>query len=116
MQFTQEVQDYINAHEGEQLAFYQKLQDIIDGICPKAEVKLNWRIAVYYHGKLWVGLGFRKDGISFYTMHIPLISAFKEKHPHLKYGKGCINFRLKDEIPVEDIKTLIRKVLSLKPL
>jgi uncharacterized protein YdhG (YjbR/CyaY superfamily) len=113
MQFTQEVLDYINAHEGGQLSFYQKLQDIIARLCPDALVKWNWRIAVYYNGNNWVGLGFRKDGISLYTQYIPLITAFREKHPQLKYGKGCINFRLKDVIPEEDIRSLIESVLKI---
>ncbi len=113
MQFAQEVLDYINSHEGAELAFFHKLQDIIAGLCPDAIVKRNWRIAVYYNGKNWVGLGFRKDGISLYTQFIPLITAFREKHPHLKYGKGCINFRLKDVIPEEDVRSLIESVLQI---
>ena len=35
----------------------------------------------------------------------------KKKHPKYKTGKGCINFREKDEIPEKDVKAVIRHAI-----
>lgn len=107
MEYTQEVWDYIKAHSAEQIAYYERLQSLICELYPQLSVKRNYGIAMYYKGKNWVGLGFRKDGVSLYTQYFALINAFKAKHPKQKTGKACINFKLNDPLPIEDLKQVI---------
>jgi uncharacterized protein YdhG (YjbR/CyaY superfamily) len=112
MQFTKEALAYIDSQPDEYQAFYKKLQDLIEELYPDAMVKLNYGIALYYKGKNWVGLGFRKDGISLYTQFPALINTFKTKHSQYKTGKACLNFKLKDIIPQESIKEVIRGAMN----
>jgi uncharacterized protein YdhG (YjbR/CyaY superfamily) len=110
---TDIAREYMDKGTGEQRALFERLHNLIMGVYPAAENSISYGLLKYAADKRHVWLGFRKDGISLYTQFIPLITAFREKHPHLKYGKGCINFRLKDVIPEEDVRSLIESVLQI---
>ena len=45
-----------------------------------------------YHDKGWVGLGYRKDGVSLYTCGVPALAEYTALHPQIKSGKGCLRF------------------------
>jgi uncharacterized protein YdhG (YjbR/CyaY superfamily) len=54
-----------------------------------------------------VALGYWKGGVSLYTNSPDHIAAFRAKHPAIKTNKASLNFKIEDEIPVEDLKQVI---------
>lgn len=60
----------------------------------------------------WVAVANRKDYISFYTCDPDHIAPYKERHPGVKSGKGCLNFRDRDEIDFGALKAVVRRSMS----
>jgi uncharacterized protein YdhG (YjbR/CyaY superfamily) len=106
------AQDYMDKGTGEQRALFERLHLLITDLYPQAENKVSYGLLRYFIGKKGVWLGYWKQGVSLYSGYPELINAFKEKHPQLKYGKGCINFKLTDEIPEKDVKAFLKLILA----
>lgn len=103
----EKVAQYIAAIPAEKRPLFDRLQRLILDLYPDLELRISYGIVMHKRGKSWVGLGVWKQGVSLYTNRPQLITAFKTRHPAIKTGKGCINFRLTDELPVEDLHTVI---------
>jgi hypothetical protein len=61
-----------------------------------------------------VALASQKNYISLYTCSAENIATFKEKYGTIKTGKGCINFRDKDEIPLSDLDSVIQNAMEFR--
>jgi len=70
-------------------------------------VDLAYRMPTYRLGDGWVALANQKHYISLYTCSAEHLAAFKSKHPDIKTGKGCINFKPGQEIPNEDVRAVV---------
>jgi uncharacterized protein YdhG (YjbR/CyaY superfamily) len=66
----------------------------------------------YRKGEGWVALANQKNYISLYTCGYHHIESFKTHYPDIKTGKGCINFRDKDDIPLKDIEAVVRHAIE----
>lgn len=88
------------------------LHTLILELYPEADVDLSYKMPTYRVEDGWVAIANQKNYISFYTCGYHHIEGFKEKHPGIKTGKGCINFRDTDEIPVEDLKEVVRHAFT----
>lgn len=53
-----------------------------------------------------------KSYVTLYTCAEEHLVSFKKLHPGIKTGKGCINFRDKDPIPLEDLKSVIHSAIT----
>lgn len=106
-----EVQTYIDAVEDERRSLLLNFQAIILRLCPEAAIKISYQIPSYKVPTGWVFLGYWKQGVSIYTGYSQGLADFRAKHPRIKTGKGSVNFRLKDEIPWQDVETLIADAL-----
>jgi len=106
------AEQYMNKGEIEQRVMFEKLHNLIVSLYPDAELKISFGILMHKMGKAWVALGYRKDGVSLYTQYPALITEFKAKHPQIKNGKGCINFRLNDAIPLAAVKKIIKGAMD----
>lgn len=71
----------------------------------------RYKMPTYSYGDGWVAIANQKSYISLYTCSAEHIEAFKAKHPTYKTGKGCINFRQKDALPLEDVKAVINHAI-----
>jgi uncharacterized protein YdhG (YjbR/CyaY superfamily) len=78
---------------------------------PDVTVDMKYRMPTYSMGDGWVAIANQKNYISLYTCGYHHIKAFKEMHPHFKTGKGCINFKERDALPLEDIRKVIRHAI-----
>ena len=96
------------------LPLYTRLENLIYGLFPDARVTYSYKILMYHNQKRWTGLGLRKDGVSLYTNNPDFIAGFKSRHPHVKNGKACLNFRLTDEFSDEDILEVIHLAMDEK--
>jgi len=107
-----DVQRYMDGIPKEKRPLFDKLQALVMSLYPDAEVVLSYQIPTYKAKTGWVGLGYWKDGVSVYTNRPQYIAAFKEKHPAIKTGKGSINFKLTDAVPVTALNKVIRQVIE----
>jgi uncharacterized protein YdhG (YjbR/CyaY superfamily) len=65
----------------------------------------------YRIGEGWVAIANQKHHVSLYTCGYHHIEAFRKAHPRIKTGKGCINFRDRDELPTEDIRQVVQHAI-----
>src|SRR5512135_2202326 len=95
---NKDARRYQDSVHDERRPLFDKLQKLILGMYPVAELKVSYGILLHRVGKGWVGLGFWKEGVSMYTSVPPVIVEFKASQPAIKTGKGSINFRLEDKL------------------
>jgi uncharacterized protein YdhG (YjbR/CyaY superfamily) len=91
---------------------FDRLQALVLGMYPGAELKVSYGILLHRVGKGWVGLGFWKEGVSVYTSVPSAVAAFRAGHPGIKTGKGSINFRLTDKVPVAALRRVVRAAIA----
>jgi uncharacterized protein YdhG (YjbR/CyaY superfamily) len=113
-----EVQHYLESVPRERRQLVEKLHGLIIGLYPQATVDMSYRMPTYRAKDGWVALANQKHHVSLYTCGAHHLADFKEKHPGIRTGKGCINFKVTDRIPVAAVKTVIRHAMehSSKPL
>ena len=79
---------------------------------PDAIVDMSYSMPTYRHNEGWVALANRKNYISLYTCAESHIEIYKSRHPQQKTGKGCINFRARDEIDYDGLEDVIRPAIE----
>lgn len=87
------------------------LHRIIMGLFPDATVSLKYKMPTYESDTGWTAIANQKHYVSLYTCDEHHLHSFKEKHPKIKTGKGCINFKDSDELPIEELKSVIRSAM-----
>ena len=107
-----EVKNYIKSVPTERSERFNTLHSLIIELYPAAVVDMSYKMPTYKVGEGWVALANQKNYISLYTCGYHHIESFKEKHQKIKTGKGCINFKDKDELPIMDIKQVIKHAIE----
>ena len=103
---NQAVQDYFDAIPATRQAHVQALHGAILECFPEATVDFTYNMP-YFQLKLTRV----ENYVSLYTCGAAHLEAFKQQHPDYKTGKGCINFRQKDAIPIDDVKAVIEHAI-----
>lgn len=88
------------------------LHSMILKIYPTATVDMKYKMPTYHIGDGWVALANQKNYVSLYTCGYHHIEKFKALHPTIKTGKGCINFKDRDEIPMSDVEQVVRHAIE----
>ena len=88
------------------------LHSLILALYPGAAVDFRFKMPTYSVGEGWVALANQKRYISLYTCGYHHIRRFKEKHPKVKTGKGCINLADKDDLPLEDLRKVVQHAIE----
>jgi uncharacterized protein YdhG (YjbR/CyaY superfamily) len=107
-----DVEEYLNTVPAERKARMEKIHTIILDLFPKTIVDMTYKMPTYRVGEGWVALANQKQYISVYTCGYHHIESFKTKHPKVKTGNGCINFRDTDEIPISDLQDVVRHAIE----
>lgn len=107
-----ELENYIRSVPANRSERFNMLHSLILELYPDAVVSMSYKMPTYKMGSGWVALANQKNYISLYTCGYHHIESFKEKYPEFKTGKGCINFRDKDELPVEGIKQVVMHAIE----
>ena len=89
-----------------------KIQALILDLYPRAEAVISYQIPTYKAKSGWVALGYWSGGVSLYTNGPQHIEEFKAKYPAVKTGKGSINFRVTDAVPVAALRKVIRHAIQ----
>lgn len=86
--------------------------DQIKHLYPDAIESMRYKMPTYESNTGWIAIASQKNYLSVYTCSAIHIESFKQKHPNIKTGKGCINFRDRDEIPLVDLAPVIRSAME----
>ncbi len=111
---TKEVQQYFKAVPAERKPLITRLRDLILELYPDAEELLWYKMPTYRAKSGWVSLANQKHYVSLYTCSETYIADFKAKHPQIKTGKACINFRDSDPVPAAALKKVIKLAMESK--
>jgi uncharacterized protein YdhG (YjbR/CyaY superfamily) len=108
------VQAFMKAIPKDSKPLFNKLQALVLGMYPEAEVAISYGIPMYRARGGWVGLGYWKEGVSLYTNNPKFIAGLKKKYPAIKTNKASINLRLTDPFPAAELKKVIRAAMEQK--
>lgn len=109
---NKDVQRFMDSVPKDRNPLYDKLHALIMGMYPDANVVISYGVPTYKAKSGWVALGYWKGGVSIYSNGPHHIAEFKEKYPAIKTGKGSINFKTTDVIPVAALKKVIRHAIE----
>lgn len=107
-----EVAAYFDAVPGARQERLLALHELIRKAHPSAALDLSYRMPTYKAANGWVAIANQKSYVSLYTCSASHIAAFKARHPGIRTGTGCINFRDKDPLPLRDIAAVVRRAMS----
>lgn len=108
---TESVQTYIASVTDERRQLFDRLQALILGLYPDAEIALSYGVPTYKTPTGRVHLGYWKHGVSVYPGSRP-IPAFQAACPAIKTSKGTISLKLSDDIPTEALTAAIRAAVE----
>jgi len=109
---NKDVEIYLSAVPAERKSIVEALHSMIVDLYPDAEVDMQYKMPTYHVGDGWVAIANQKNYVSLYTCGYHHISKFKEKHPRIKTGKGCINLKVNDPLPIADLKGVVRHAIE----
>jgi uncharacterized protein YdhG (YjbR/CyaY superfamily) len=79
---------------------------------PDAVASLQYGMPHYRVGDAFFAWGSQKSYLSVYTCSVDRLLRFRSRHPEVKGGKGCLNFRDADAFPVADLALVVRDALA----
>lgn len=103
---------YLASGSAGQQALFGRLHTIILDLYPDARQVIYYNLPTFKSGRGQVSLGFWKDGVTLYTTGAAHIDPFRAARPKIKTNKASINFRLTDELPVDDVRAVIRRAMG----
>jgi uncharacterized protein YdhG (YjbR/CyaY superfamily) len=107
-----DIQEYIKSGSADQRKLYAQLEEIILELYPRAAIAISYGVPTYGTKPGRVGLGYWKEGVSFFPYSGSALDEFPQKYPVIKTGKGSINFNLSDKVPVPALRRLIRQAIE----
>jgi len=107
-----EVNRFFDQAPADRRPMLDQLHNLIIEMYPEADLVLSYQVPTYRVGKGWVALGYWKGGVSMYTNNPRYIEDVKEKHPELNTGKASVQFKLGEELPLDDIRQVVRRAIE----
>lgn len=109
---NKDVERYLAAISPDRRLKIDALHAVITKSFPSVTIDMKYKMPTYHAGDGWVAIANQKNYVSLYTCGYHHIEEFKTKHPKIKTGKGCINFRDKDPLPLKDIKAVVEHAIN----
>jgi uncharacterized protein YdhG (YjbR/CyaY superfamily) len=109
---NREVKHYFASIPAERQALVSRLHALIIDLYPDAVLDMSYRMPTYRTKAGWVALASQKHYVSLYTCSESHLARFKKKHPAIRTGKGCINFKTTDEIPVTEVANVVKHAME----
>ena len=106
------VTQYIAAMPEKRREKARILHELILQLFPDVQLSMQYKMPTYHIKDNFFAWGNKKSYFSVYTCSRERIAVFKQRHPEIPGGVGCINFRDKDDFPVTSLKIVIRNALS----
>jgi uncharacterized protein YdhG (YjbR/CyaY superfamily) len=108
----QAVTAYFDNVPAERKSMVETIHQLILELYPDAVVDMKYKMPTYQVGSGWVALANQKHYVSLYTCGAHHLAAFKQQHPKIKTGKGCINFKPSAPLPLQDLQSVIRHAID----
>jgi len=109
------IEEYLKPLTQERRQRVEALVSVVRALYPQAEESLRYRMPTFDHpGGGWVAIANQKLYVSLYTCSAEHLEAFREQYPGIKTGKGCINFRDRDEIPMPAVEAVIKSAMEME--
>lgn len=109
------VKRYFDAVPKDRKPLVMELHKLILSIYPEAEPVLWYSMPTYRAKKGWAALGYWMGGATIYTSQFEHVAAFKAKNPSFHTGKGSIQFKLGEPLPLAPLKKFLKAVME-KPI
>jgi len=106
------LEDYLDKQRGARGRRLREIHALIERLYPDAEVSMKYRMPTFEWNGGWVAIANQKHYVSLYTCAAEHLNEFRHAHPEIRTGKGCINLRDGDELPVEDLALVVRSAMS----
>ena len=106
--------DYLDAIPAGRRARVDALRDLIRRLYPEAEESMDYKMPTFRQGEGWVAVANQKQYVSLYTCAAEHLAPFKKKHPGINTGKGCIRFKDRDELPLDDLEQVITSAMEFR--
>ena len=84
----------------------------VTALFPTADARMQDGMPTYRFGGNFFAWASRKNYLSVYTCSAERTADFRSRHPGVRSGVGCLNFRDKDSFPMADLDALIRCALA----
>ena len=101
------VKSYFDAVAATRRERLVTLHELILHLFPDICVSMRYKMPTYELNDGWVAIANQKHHIAVYTCSAAHIVEFKQHHPEIKTGKGCINFRDRDVLPLQALEQVI---------
>lgn len=88
------------------------LHRLVATLFPKATMDMSYKMPTYRVGENFIAWGNKKSHLSVYTCSAQRIADFRLRHPEIRSGVGCLNFRDADDVPLADLKRVVRNALA----
>lgn len=112
VQVKELIDEYINSLDPMRQQRVKALHRFILAQYPDAQVSLQYKMPTYHQGNGWVSIASQKHYVSLYTCAREHIQPYIDRHPTVKYGKGCLNFRDGDDIDWAALKPVLLSAFS----
>jgi hypothetical protein len=108
------VQEYIDGIDPANRPLFDRINGLILGEFPDAEVGIAYKMPVYRLGDRSLNVGAWKHGVSFYGWVEDASLSVLRSHPELASGKGTLRIprKLADDITDDDLIEVIRNGLA----
>lgn len=93
---------------------FDSIMQLIRDLYPQAQLSMRYKMPTFDYAEGWIALANQKSYISLYTCMAQHIAGFRQRHPQIKTGTGCINFRDRDPIPLDDLKAVVESAMEYK--
>lgn len=106
------VATYFRSVPEDREALLGELHDMVLRLYPQVHVDLQYKMPTYHVGEGWVAIANQKHYVSLYTCGYHHIERFKQRCPQIKTGKGCINLKVKDDIPWPELEYVVKHAID----
>lgn len=106
------VTAYFESVPAERKEKVERLHTLVTDLFPDVSVDMRYKMPTYSHGDGWVAIANQKNYVSLYTCNADHLVLFKATCPEIKTGKGCINFRDRDQLPELAVKEVIKLAME----
>jgi uncharacterized protein YdhG (YjbR/CyaY superfamily) len=107
-----DIAEYLAAVPESRRLLLDTMHSLIIRLYPEASVDMRYKMPTYHVGDGWVAIANQKNYVSLYTCGAHHLAQFRKKHPKIKTGKGCINFKPTDELPMTDVEAVVRHAIE----
>ncbi len=108
----QSVRKYFDSVAADREPHMTALHKLITDLYPDVIVDMSYKMPTYRRGDGWVALASQKRYVSLYTCGAHHLARFKERHPEIKTGKGCINFKAGERLPLADVRQVVKHAIE----